>query len=219
MDPGGPPIKMASEIRCDAVLFPIAITGGFGAFGTVNFLWHCVGNGRGPARLGLAGCALAGLANAGGDLFGATWSWPWRAFCLTLRGTSLHHRQRFSSTHGMNLFRTGLLMAAMTGLFLAVGYLVGGQTGMVIAFLFAAGTNLFAYWNSDKVLLRMYGARRPTKPRRPISSILCASSGRKSRAADAQGLYRRQRTAQRFRHRAQSRPCRGVRDKRACCRG
>ena len=48
----------------------------------------------------------------------------------------------------------------MTGLFLVVGGLIGGGPGMVIAFLFAAGTNLFAYWNSDKVLLSMYGARQ-----------------------------------------------------------
>ena len=59
----------------------------------------------------------------------------------------------------MNTLRTGFLMAALTGLFLVVGFLVGGEGGMMIAFLFAAGTNLFAYWNSDKVLLRMYGAR------------------------------------------------------------
>jgi heat shock protein HtpX len=58
----------------------------------------------------------------------------------------------------MNTLRTGILMAAMTGLFVAVGYLVGGGTGMAIAFLVAAGTNLFAYWNSDRVLLSMYGA-------------------------------------------------------------
>src|SRR3954467_1528557 len=60
----------------------------------------------------------------------------------------------------MNLFRTGLLMALLTGVFIAAGYLIGGGPGMVIAFLFAAGTNLFAYWNSDKVLLSMYGARQ-----------------------------------------------------------
>jgi heat shock protein HtpX len=60
----------------------------------------------------------------------------------------------------MNTMRTGLLMAAMTGIFLVVGYLVGGGPGMFIAFLFAAGSNLFAYWNSDKVLLSMYGARQ-----------------------------------------------------------
>ena len=58
----------------------------------------------------------------------------------------------------MNVMRTGLLLAAMTGLFLAIGYLIGGQQGMVIAFLFAAGTNLFAYWNSDKMVLRMHNA-------------------------------------------------------------
>jgi heat shock protein HtpX len=59
----------------------------------------------------------------------------------------------------MNLFRTGLLMAFLTGLFLAVGYVIGGQNGMILAFLFAAGTNLFAYWNSDRMVLSMYGAR------------------------------------------------------------
>jgi heat shock protein HtpX len=60
----------------------------------------------------------------------------------------------------MNTLRTGILMAALTGLFLAVGALVGGSTGMAIAFAFALATNLFAYWNSDKVLLSMYGARQ-----------------------------------------------------------
>jgi len=59
----------------------------------------------------------------------------------------------------MNMFRTAILMAFLTGLFIAIGYLIGGQTGMVIAFLFAAGTNLFAYWNSDKMVLRMYRAQ------------------------------------------------------------
>jgi len=60
----------------------------------------------------------------------------------------------------MNLFRTGILMAALTGLFLAIGYLIGGQPGMIMAFLFALGTNLFAYWNSDKVVLSMYRAQQ-----------------------------------------------------------
>jgi heat shock protein HtpX len=60
----------------------------------------------------------------------------------------------------MNTLRTGLLMAAMTGIFLAIGYLIGGETGMVIAFVFAAGSNLLAYWNSDKMLLSMCGAKQ-----------------------------------------------------------
>jgi heat shock protein HtpX len=60
----------------------------------------------------------------------------------------------------MNTLRTGLLMAALTGIFLVVGFLIGGPAGMAIAFVFAAGTNLWAYWNSDKALLSMYGARQ-----------------------------------------------------------
>lgn len=59
----------------------------------------------------------------------------------------------------MNAARTGLLLAAMTGLFVAVGYFVGGPTGMVIAFAFALAMNAFTYWNADKLVLRMYGAR------------------------------------------------------------
>lgn len=59
----------------------------------------------------------------------------------------------------MNTARTGLLLAAMTALFLGIGYLVGGPSGMMIAFVAALGMNAFAYWNSDKMVLRMYGAR------------------------------------------------------------
>jgi len=55
----------------------------------------------------------------------------------------------------MNTLRTGILMAALTGLFLAVGALVGGGTGVAVAFAMALAMNLFAYWNSDKVLLSM----------------------------------------------------------------
>ena len=45
----------------------------------------------------------------------------------------------------MNTLRTAMLLAAMTALFMGVGYLIGGSTGMVIALLVAAGTNLFSY--------------------------------------------------------------------------
>ena len=67
----------------------------------------------------------------------------------------------------MNTFRTGLLLAGLTGLFLAIGYLMGGQSGMLLAFLFAAGTNLFAYWNSDKMVLRMQGAQEVDRATAP----------------------------------------------------
>lgn len=59
----------------------------------------------------------------------------------------------------LNHARTFMLLAAMTALFLGIGYLIGGSGGIVIAFMIAAAMNVFAYWNSDKVVLRMYGAR------------------------------------------------------------
>ena len=59
----------------------------------------------------------------------------------------------------MSYFRTAILLAALTALFMGIGYLLGGQAGMVIALLVAGGMNLFAYWNSDKMVLSMYGAR------------------------------------------------------------
>lgn len=57
-------------------------------------------------------------------------------------------------------FRTAMLLAGLTGLFLAVGYMLGGPSGMVIALGVAVAMNAFAYWNSDKMVLRMYGARQ-----------------------------------------------------------
>jgi len=59
----------------------------------------------------------------------------------------------------MSYLRTAILLAALTGLFLAIGFMIGGEAGMAIAFLFALGMNAFAYWNADKMVLRMYGAR------------------------------------------------------------
>ncbi len=63
--------------------------------------------------------------------------------------------------------RTAILLAGLTGLFLAIGYMLGGEGGMVIAFLVALGMNAFAYWNSDKMVLRMYGARQVDKTSAP----------------------------------------------------
>jgi heat shock protein HtpX len=60
----------------------------------------------------------------------------------------------------MNFMRTAMLLAALTAIFMGVGYLVGGTGGMFIALLVAAGMNLFAYWNADKMVLRMNGARQ-----------------------------------------------------------
>ena len=67
----------------------------------------------------------------------------------------------------MNVVRTGFLLAALTGLFLAVGYLLGGNAGMLIALAFSIATNLFAYWNGDKMVLSMHGAEQVTPEETP----------------------------------------------------
>ncbi|AWI59315.1 zinc metalloprotease HtpX [Sinorhizobium fredii] len=59
----------------------------------------------------------------------------------------------------MNLVRTAMLLAFMTVLFMAVGYVIGGRGGMMIALVLAAGMNFFSYWNSDRMVLRMYRAQ------------------------------------------------------------
>jgi heat shock protein HtpX len=58
----------------------------------------------------------------------------------------------------MNYVRTAILLAGLTALFMGVGYLIGGQGGAMIALLVAAAMNLFAYWNSDQMVLSMHGA-------------------------------------------------------------
>ena len=59
----------------------------------------------------------------------------------------------------MNMFRTSILIAGMTSVFLFFGFLVGGEGGMIIALLIAIAMNGFTYWNADKVILRMYAAK------------------------------------------------------------
>ena len=58
-----------------------------------------------------------------------------------------------------NWLKTAILMAGILALFAAVGGAIGGAQGMVIAFLLGAGMNFFAYWFSDKMVLRMYNAQ------------------------------------------------------------
>lgn len=58
-----------------------------------------------------------------------------------------------------NLMKTAILMAAITALFMAIGSMLGGQQGMMIALLVALGMNFFSYWFSDKMVLKMYNAQ------------------------------------------------------------
>ena len=59
----------------------------------------------------------------------------------------------------MNYLKTIILLAAMTALFVGIGFMLGGPTGMLIAFAIALAMNAFAYWNSDRMVLSMYGAK------------------------------------------------------------
>src|SRR6516225_7035267 len=67
----------------------------------------------------------------------------------------------------MNFFRTMLLLAALTALFMAIGFALGGGPGMTIAFILAAAMNLFAYWNSDRMVLSQAGAEEVDEARAP----------------------------------------------------
>lgn len=67
----------------------------------------------------------------------------------------------------MNYAKTAILLAAMTGLFLAIGYLLGGGAGAIIAFVIALGMNGYAFWNSDKLALRMHNAEPVTRSSAP----------------------------------------------------
>ena len=67
----------------------------------------------------------------------------------------------------MNVMKTGMLLAALTALFMGVGYLLGGSGGAVMAFVFALGMNLFSYWNADKMVLRMHRARQVDRSSAP----------------------------------------------------
>jgi heat shock protein HtpX len=67
----------------------------------------------------------------------------------------------------MNHFKTFLLMLGLTGLFIVVGSAIGGKNGAIFAFIFAGLMNFFAYWFSDKIVLRMYGAKEVSQSEAP----------------------------------------------------
>ena len=67
----------------------------------------------------------------------------------------------------MNMLKTTVLLAALMGLFLVIGFLLGGIPGLIIALVLGAGMNFFAYWSSDKLALRMAKAREVTMQEQP----------------------------------------------------
>jgi heat shock protein HtpX len=71
-------------------------------------------------------------------------------------------------TSMINALKTTLLLGLMTGLFIAIGGLLGGRSGMVLAFAVALVMNFVSYWFSDKIVLRMYGAQPIGEAEAPI---------------------------------------------------
>ena len=59
----------------------------------------------------------------------------------------------------MSGMKTAMLLSALTALFMALGYTLGGSGGAVVALLVAAGMNLFTFWNADRIVLSMHNAR------------------------------------------------------------
>jgi heat shock protein HtpX len=81
----------------------------------------------------------------------------------------------------MNFVKTAMLLAALTAIFMGVGYLIGGSSGAVFALVLAAAMNLFSYWNADKIALSMNRAREVDARTAPefygIVSDLAARAG------------------------------------------
>lgn len=84
----------------------------------------------------------------------------------------------------MNHLKTFALLAVMTALFMGVGFMVGGTGGMMIAFVVAAGMNLFSYWNADKIVLKMYKAQ-PVDETHPNAVVRAYVADTKQMAKDA----------------------------------
>jgi heat shock protein HtpX len=78
-----------------------------------------------------------------------------------------------------NWFKTALLLGVMTFLIVWIGHLLGGQQGMIFAFILAIAMNFFSYWYSDKIVLKMYRAREVTQTESPeLYQIVSRIAGR-----------------------------------------
>lgn len=84
----------------------------------------------------------------------------------------------------MNHLKTFALLAVMTALFMGIGYLIGGASGMAIALVVAAGMNVFSYWNADKIVLKMYRAE-PVDETHPNAVVRAYVADVKQMAMDA----------------------------------
>ena len=87
-----------------------------------------------------------------------------------------------------NMLKTTVFLALLTGLFIAVGGLLGGRSGMIMAFVFALIMNFVSYWFSDKIVLKMYGAQPIGEAGTPGCAPDRAESGHAGQHPDAEAL-------------------------------
>lgn len=80
----------------------------------------------------------------------------------------------------MNKFKTTILLTFMMVLFMAIGGAVGGRTGMMVMFFVALAMNFFSYWYSDKLVLKMYGAKEVTAQTAPELVKMIANLAQKA---------------------------------------
>ena len=80
----------------------------------------------------------------------------------------------------MNGFKTLILLSALTALLMALGFTFGGSKGAVIAFVIAFGMNIFSYWNSDKIVLRMHNAQEVDAKSAPEFYTMVADLARRA---------------------------------------
>jgi len=78
------------------------------------------------------------------------------------------------------MMKTGMLMAALTAVFMVAGQALGGSNGMVIALVLAIGMNFFAYWYSDQMVLKMSGAKEATPAEAPQLHQMVASLAKRA---------------------------------------
>ena len=76
-----------------------------------------------------------------------------------------------------NMMKTAILMAAITALFMAIGSLIGGRQGMMMALVVAVGMNFFSYWFSDTMVLKMYNAQQVDETSAPQFYRMVAELG------------------------------------------
>lgn len=89
----------------------------------------------------------------------------------------------------MNALKTTVLLAALTGLFDCGGSFFGGTRGMTIMFIVSMLMNFFSYWYSDKIVLKMYGAREVDIQTAPNLVGMVANLARKDNLPMQPGLY------------------------------